>query len=173
MLKITIRLILALALVAFASSNSSAATQTANLGVTASVSAGCTISAGTVAFGAYDPVVTNASSGADKTGTGIVTVDCTNGSATTVTLGQGANPGAGSTDAAPLRRMNDGSANYISYSLYQDAAFVNPWGNTPATGEPYTGTGTSSDLTVYGVALKGQNVPVGSYSDTVIATITF
>ena len=41
------------------------------------------------------------------------------------------------------------------------------------TGLAYTGTGASQDLTVYGTLPGGQNVPVGSYSDTVVATITF
>ena len=67
---------------AFAFSGSSyAATDTANLDVSATVSANCTISTAAVAFGTYDPVVTHASTaltiGASKNGiknTGFITI---------------------------------------------------------------------------------------------------
>jgi spore coat protein U-like protein len=161
----------AAALAIGAASSTDAATATANLSVTASVTANCTITTAPVAFGAYDPVVANATTALN--GTGTVSVTCTSGDSTTVTLGQGANAGGGSTDAAPVRRLNDGATDYLSYSLYQDAGRSTVWGNTAGTGVAYTGTGTVTVLTVYGAVAAGQNVPAGSYSDTVIATITF
>ena len=150
--------------------NSYAGTSTANLSVTATVSANCTISTGAVAFGAYDPIVTNASSALD--GAGSVSVTCTTGSAPVITLGQGANSGSGSTDAAPVRRMLSGSS-YLSYALYSDAGRSTVWGNTAGTGVSRTGTGAADALTVYGRVTAGQNVPSGNYSDTVVATVTF
>src|SRR6185436_6083479 len=84
-----------------------AATQTANLPVTASVAANCAISTAAVAFGAYDPAVVNASAALD--GQGSVSVTCTTGASTAVTLGEGANANTGSTAAVPLRRMTDGA----------------------------------------------------------------
>lgn len=148
-----------------------ALTQTSNLSVTASVSANCAISTAPVAFGAYDPTVVNAS--ADLDGTGTVNVTCTSGASTTVTLGQGANADTGSTDAVPLRRMNDGATNYLAYFLYSEATRTTVWGNTAGTGLAHTGTGSQVGLTVYGRVTGGQNVPTGSYSDTVVATVTF
>src|SRR5438270_6999931 len=71
-----------------------AASSTANLSVTASVAANCTITTAPVAFGAYDPVGANAA--ADLNGAGTVTVACTKGTAATVDLGQGANLSGGS-----------------------------------------------------------------------------
>lgn len=150
--------------------SSHAGTATGNLSVTASVAANCTISTAAVGFGAYDPIVTNATANLD--GTGTVTVTCTNGSATTVTLGQGANAAVGSTDAAPTRRMVSG-VNFLSYALYSDTGRTTVWGNTAGTGKAHTGTGTATALTVYGRVTSGQNVPTGSYSDTVVATVTF
>ena len=47
------------------------------------------------------------------------------------------------------------------------------WGGTAASDVPHTGTGTETSLTVYGRIPAGQNVPAGSYSDTVVATVTF
>jgi spore coat protein U-like protein len=154
-----------------AASSTDAATATSNLSVTASVSANCSISTAPVAFGAYDPVSANASTA--LSGTGTVNVTCTNGASTTVTLGQGANADTGSTDAAPARRLSDGTTNYLSYSLYQDTGRTTVWGNTVGTGVANTGTGTQTAITVYGSVAAGQNVPSGSYSDTVVATVTF
>jgi spore coat protein U-like protein len=148
-----------------------AGTQTANLPVTATVSANCAISTAAVAFGAYDPAVANAS--ADLLGTGTVNVTCTTGASTTVTLGQGASANTGSTAGVPLRRMSDGGTNYLSYYLYSETTRTTVWGDTGPTGLAHTGTGTQVPLTVYGKVTAGQNVPVASYSDTVVATVTF
>jgi spore coat protein U-like protein len=150
-----------------------AGTSTANLPVTATIAANCAISTAAVAFGTYDPTVVNATTPLDQPGT--VTVTCTSGASTTVTLGQGANAGGGSTPAAPVRRMSDGGGtpNYLAYSLYSDSGHTAVWGDTALTGVAHTGTGTATNLTVYGRVGAGQNVPVGSYSDTVVATVTF
>lgn len=148
-----------------------AGTATDNLSVSASVGANCTISTSAVAFGAYDPVNANASSALN--GTGSVTVTCTQGAATTVTLGQGSNADTGSTDTAPARRMSDGGTHFLSYTLYSDSTRSTVWGNTAGTGKTHTGTGTATAITVYGSVAAGQNVPAGSYNDLVVATVTF
>jgi spore coat protein U-like protein len=148
----------------------SAATNTADLDVSAEVSANCTISTIALAFGSYDPVVAHASAALD--GQGTVTVTCTNGSTTVITLGQGLNADAASTDASPVRQMVSG-ANQLSYALYSDSSRTTPWGNTSETGVSHVGSGASTNLTVYGSVSGGQNVPAGSYSDTVVATVTF
>lgn len=155
---------------ALLSVDSLALTATSNMAVTATIAANCTISAGAVAFGPYDPVVTNAA--AALNGTGTVTTTCTNGSAVTITLGQGVNPAGGSTTTTPLRQMASG-VNRLGYFLYSDAAHAVVWGDTAGTGKADTGTGVASALTVYGAVTAGQNKPVGSYSDTVVATVTF
>jgi spore coat protein U domain-containing protein, fimbrial subunit CupE1/2/3/6 len=148
-----------------------AGTATSNLAVTATVSANCSISTAPVAFGAYDPVVANATTPLD--GTGTVTVTCTSGDAATITLGQGSNAATGSTDTAPLRQMKDTGSDVLAYSLYSDSGRTTAWGNTAGTGLAETGTGSAQALTVYGAVAAGQNVPAGSYSDTVVATVTF
>jgi spore coat protein U-like protein len=172
--KLTARKLLAAgtaALTMAAVSSADAATATSNLAVTASVAANCTISTAPVAFGAYDPVSANATTVLN--GTGTVSVTCTNGATTTVTLGQGANAGGGSTAAAPARRLKDGGTDFLTYSLYSDTGRTTVWGDTAGTGLAHTGTGTLTALTVYGAVDAGQNVPAGNYSDTVVATITF
>ena len=166
------RFLLAVAAVALMSTSAFAqGTGTINLSVSATVSANCTISTSALAFGSYDPVSANASAALD--GTGGVTVTCTNGAAATITLGQGTNATIGSNDAAPLRRLKDSGTNYISYSLYQDSGRSAVWGNTAGTGVSHTGSGAATAISVYGRISAGQNLPAGSYSDTVVATVTF
>lgn len=171
-----IRMAIASAL-AFGSStagvNSYAGSATSNLTVNATVVANCTIVAGTVAFGNYDPITAHASAHLD--GTGTLSVNCTTGSAAKIMLGQGANAdvGGGSTDAAPVRRMKDSGTNYLSYQLYTDSAGGTVWGNTDGTHKAYTGAGISQNVTVYGRVSSGQNKPATTYSDSVVATINF
>jgi spore coat protein U-like protein len=142
-----------------------------NLGVTASVADNCVLSTSAVAFGGYDPVSANASS--DLTGTGSVSVTCTTGASAKITLGQGLNADTGSTDSAPARRLTDDGTNYLTYQLYSDSARTTVWGNDTGSGVSHTGTGTAATLTVYGAITQGQNVPKGSYADTVVATVSF
>jgi spore coat protein U-like protein len=157
-------------------SGTQAATNQANLSVTATVAANCTISTTAVAFGAYDPVGANLASALDNVAApGKVTVNCTTGSAATVQLGQGGHADAGSTDAVPDRRMSDGAGtpHFLDYALYSNAGLSTIWGNDATVDVAYTGTGASADLNVYGVVAANQQAPVGSYTDTVIALITF
>jgi len=161
----------AVALALGAASSVGAATANSNLSVTASVSSNCTISTAAVAFGAYDPIGANAASPLNATGS--VSVTCSAGASTTVTLGQGSNSDTGSTAAVPVRRLKDAGTNFLSYALYSDTGRTTTWGDTSPTGVPHTGTGTLTALTVYGQIPAGQNVAAASYSDTVVATITF
>jgi spore coat protein U-like protein len=70
--------------------------------------------------------------------------------------------------------MNAGGADNLAYFLYQEVGHTNVWGDTagtaPAAG---TGDGTLQAVTVYGVVTQAQNVAAGSYTDTVVATVTF
>jgi spore coat protein U-like protein len=148
----------------------SAGTATANLSVTATIVNNCSISTTAVAFGNYDPAVANASTA--LTANGAISTTCTKGDAETITLGQGSNAGTGSTAAAPVRRMINGTTNYLNYALYSNSGLTTVFDGS--TGVAVTGTGTAVSTTVYGSVAAGQNtLPAGSYSDTVVATVTF
>lgn len=164
-------LLCALAAAALLAPPATAGTATDNLTVSATVSDNCSISTSAVAFGAYDPIVSHAASALE--GTGTVTITCTTGASAAITLGQGSNADAGSTDADPARRMYDGTANYLSYTLYSDAGRTTEWGNDAATDVEETGNGAAQVKTVYGSVDAAQNVPAASYTDTVVATVTF
>ncbi len=143
-----------------------AATSTASLSISAAVANNCTIGTTAVSFGSYDPLVTNASAPLDATGS--VTITCTKGAVTTVGLNLGGNA-TGST-----RRMLSGT-DFLTYELYKDSGRTAVWGNS---GADLLNTGTAPSkapqtFTVYSRVAAGQDVPSGSYSDTVTATVNF
>jgi spore coat protein U-like protein len=140
-----------------------AATANATLTITATVISACTVTNGTVAFGNYSPVD---SANVDQTGT--FTVACTKGTGATVGLATGNNSLAGA------RRMTNG-VEFLTYELYKEAARTNVWANAltglvtllpAASNAPQT-------LTVYGRIAPGQNVAIGSYTDSVSITVTY
>jgi spore coat protein U-like protein len=145
-----------------------AATDTSNLAVSATILDACTITTTAVDFGNYDHNATS-----DSPGVGSVTETCTNGTAAKITLGEGLNKKVASVPGVPLRQMASGT-NRMAYYLFSDAGAGTLWGNTDATGVAQAGTGFAGEtLNVYGFITAGQNVPVGSYTDTVVATVTF
>jgi len=143
-----------------------AATATTNLSVTASVANNCTISTTAVAFGAYDPIVANATT--DLDGTGGVTITCTKGATTTIGLDNGAHY------LAPSRRMTDGTDN-LNYYLYKESGRTQEWKNSGADllTPPVAPSKAPRTYTVYGRVTAGQDVESGSYADTVVATVNF
>ena len=144
-----------------ASTQVAAATATASFAVTATVQASCVITATPLAFGTY--------SGTQVDATSTMSVTCTN--TTPYNIGLGAGAGSGATVAA--RKMTSGAV-LLNYSLSRDAGRSLNWGNTVATDTlAGTGTGVAQTLTVYGRIAAGQFVTPGSYTDTIIATVTY
>jgi spore coat protein U-like protein len=151
----------------------------ANLAVTASVAANCTISTTAVGFGAYDPVVTNAATALN--GSGTVSIACTKGSAPNVTMDLGANP------SGSQRKMliTGGGVDTLNYELYHPSTNTTPstcsfpgstvWGTAGAA--IFTPTAPTSKtaraFAVCGTVAAGQDVNVGSYQDTIVATVNF
>ena len=166
-----------LAALALAASPALAGSATANVGVSANVPNVCTISTGAVAFGAYDPVVTNASSPLETSGS--VTITCTKGASTTVGLGLGNNA------SGSVRKMKDSGTNLMTYELFQPPdstpgtacsfSSATVWGNsgaglfTPAAAP----NKNARSYNICGQVASGQDLPFGSYSDTVVATVNF
>jgi spore coat protein U-like protein len=182
------KLALIVATAALAGSVAPALAQSAgsSLTVTAAVAQKCAITAGSVAFGPYDPVVTHraAAPGVDlnATGVGAVNVTCTkNSTGVNITLSMdGANP--------PGRRMLGGtSGEFLTYELYHPSA------TTPAAGCTFPGTtvwgtagagiftptgggwgaNSAKSFNVCGTITKGQDVGADSYTDSVVATVNF
>jgi spore coat protein U-like protein len=143
---------------------------TADLAVSATIGGNCTITTVAVGFPAYDPIVTHATDADDSTA-GSVTITCTKGAATTIGLG------LGSTPAGNQMRMSDGStpANYLNYGLFQDANRSVLWGNAdPNLMKPAVAPDKKARaFPVYGRIPAGQDLPAGTYKDTVVATVNF
>jgi spore coat protein U-like protein len=146
----------------------SAQSATANLAVTANVAANCTISTTAVAFGAYDPVVTNAAAAKDAAGS--VIIACTKGAVPTIGLGLGANSLGPST-----RRMLGVSGDLLTYELYQPAGYTTIWGTSgPNLFSAGASVGRAArTFAVNGRIPGGQDVATGNYTDTVVATVNF
>lgn len=141
----------------------SAATDTANMTVKITVTPTCdihTVAPTDVDFGSAASTATNVAS----TG-GVLTVKCTTGTSYAIGLGNGLN-------YTSTRQMKNGTANFVAYGLFRDAAFTNAWGTAAGTTQAGTGTGANQTLTVYGRVPSAAGV-AGAYTDTVVATVTY
>lgn len=129
----------------------------------------CTTEATPLVFGAYDPVRTRSS---DAVGSIEVRCDTSNGRAI-------ASVGIGLTVAAD-QQLRAGTGSGLKYLVTQDAGRLLRWGDG-ATGplvaraldaEPGE-RGVVVRLPVYGRIAPGQWVRPGTYSDTIVVTISF
>ena len=138
-----------------------------SLTVNATVSKNCTITTAPVNFGAYDPIAVNATAPLD--GVGTITVTCTKGAEAKVGLGVGSNA------QGTTRRMLGGTAAYLTYELYKDGSHATVWGDTVDTALdiPAAPNRNPRAFPVYGRVAAAQDATVGSYTDTVVATVNF
>lgn len=141
----------------------------ADLSATAVVTKNCDVASSSIDFGDID---SRSSSNTDQAST--VSVTCTKD----VSFEVAADKGAGGEAATITNRKmkNAGGTNFMDYALYTNSARSVIWGDgSTGNGTKLTGTGTGVAQTVdfYGRVPGGQtNVPAGSYSDTVVVTVT-
>jgi spore coat protein U-like protein len=179
------KLFAALALTAFAlvADRQALAATSAPFQARAQVSPNCSITvAGDLDFGAYDPVVANAS--AAQTGTTSLSLACTRGSNSTISLSSSANFGAGLAGMRAMITGAGGAGNTLSYELFQPNAIGGaasssgtPWGDGTTGGAAYSvpvSTGVAArTVMVFGSIPAGQDVSTGAYLDNVTATVNF
>jgi spore coat protein U-like protein len=138
---------------------------------TATVLADANVSVTSMDFGSTSTL----SSNIDATAT--ITVQATNTTPYSIGLDNGVNA------SGSQRRMQLGAtSNYINYGLYIDSARTSPWSTTSSatsctggagTCVTGTGTGSSQTVTIYG-RVPTQSVPAaGTFSDSVVITVTF
>jgi len=133
------------------------------------VMAGCTVSTTPVNFGSYDVFRTTPT---DAIGT--ISVSCKKKKKVKVTVAIGQSPNSG---LFTPRQMRDAmSSDLLNYDLYTKKKMTRIWGD---------GTGGTSIVKkkikkkktkvfkVYGRIPQGQDVSAGSYTDTLLVTITF
>ena len=133
----------------------------ATFAVQATVAPNCRVTAQNINFGTHG-VLDSA-----KDAMGGVGVTCTPGIAYTV----GLNNGLTGTSAS-ARRMTLGSR-FVNYGLYKDAARTQPWGNSGSQQMTGSGAGAAQNLPVYGRISPQSTPPAGTYSDTVVVTVTY
>ena len=120
----------------------------------------CTLNVVGVIFGSYDTL-----SGTAVDSTGNIGVTCDLATPYTIAL----SPGSGSYAS---RAMTSG-ATVLNYNLYTDATRLIVWGDGSGGSSPVVGLGANNNHTVYGRIPGSQNVPVGTYTDTITVTLTF
>lgn len=151
-----------------------AADATATLEVSATVNSSCTINTAPLAFGTYDPAATTPTDG-----TGQVTIACVKGSLPVISLSAGLN----STDVNARSMLRGNGTESLSYVLYKPEAdgtscSLTPtevWGDATPSNLVLSEV-TSVDPVTYSVCGRinpSQDVPAGTYQDTVTATVTF
>ena len=156
---------------------------TAVLPVTAMVNPNCTLSTSAVSFGRYESLLANVTTPLNAAGS--VSIACTRGSAPKITMDLGRNPNGGRRYMALAAAGSPGAADALYYELYQ------PPSSTPGTACSFPGTtawGSSGaqaftpspptnrslrTFSVCGTIPPGQFVSLGSYADTVVATVNF
>lgn len=163
---------------AMAAAPAHAGTTTGTFAVKATVVNSCVLgSTGNLVFTGYDPTSSTA-----LTGSTSISVTCTKNDAYVIGLSYGTNGGS-----ATNRIMSDGAtptANTLNYNLYTDSGHNNVWKDSSTCNNPAspgsncdggTGAGPTSpaNYTVYGQIPAQQNVPAGTYNDTITITVTF
>ncbi|MGV2455306.1 Csu type fimbrial protein [Acinetobacter seifertii] len=113
----------------------------------------------------------------DYTTQGAVNTTCNSGTPYSIYLGDGNNRISGG-----FRRMANSNNEFIPYQLYKDAAYSSVWDATGGVnsvggtgGVSGTGTGNAQTTTVYGKIPQGTTIASrpGSYSDSVVVTVTY
>lgn len=139
--------------------------------VTGTILANASVSTTALNFGSTSALASNL----DATAT--ITVQATNTTPYSIGLNNGSNA------SGSQRRVRLGAtANYLNYNLYTNAARSQAWSTTTsassctsgaATCSLGTGNGLSQNITVYG-RVPSQTIPAtGTFTDTVVITVTF
>jgi spore coat protein U-like protein len=121
----------------------------------------CTVTTVSVAFGAYDP---RAAAATDGVGSVIVSCSGNPGSSTlSSTTGQSGTYSA--------RVMTAGSYS-LSYNLYTTSSRTTQWGDGSG-GTAVLSLNSAGTYTIYGRIPALQNVGAGTYSDSIVVTLTY
>lgn len=135
----------------------------------------CTVATTTLAFGPYDVF-----NGSPRDTQADVVVTCTrNGGppSTTVTVALGPSTTSGAIATRRMRRV--AGVDLLDYNLYRDAARLGVWGQTSGvdtvakTVSVPNKASANVSFTVFGRIPAGQDPTVGTYTDSLLVTISF
>jgi spore coat protein U-like protein len=140
------------------------------LTITVIVARACTVTSFSIDFGNYDTVGANDVTHLDATAP--INVRCTRGTTATVTLGAGMHLSGGE------RRLMSVGGDYLRYNVFIDPSRASVWNNVTVK----SGTSVSMNTPVtlnpggsvlFGRVFAGQDVPAGTYTDTLQATVNY
>ncbi|PKO31254.1 MAG: spore coat protein U [Betaproteobacteria bacterium HGW-Betaproteobacteria-7] len=120
----------------------------------------CGVSATGVNFGSYD-VFSNVNSD----GAGSVSVSCDAAASYSIAISSG--------NGSYVSRWMASGAHQLAYNLYREASRSTIWGDGTGGSAVVSGSGTGATHTVYGRVPSRQNVYAGSYSDSIVVTVTY
>lgn len=154
------RLFLAAA-AALVAAPAAADTDTDILTVRVTVQEACTIAGGTLDFGTY-----NSGQQAEASAEGSISYNnCAAGTLDIALDG-------GTAGDVQNRQMANGDST-LGYQLFKNSAASQVWGTGDDALQQQLLVPGSGDISVYGRIPGGQNVPAGTYTDTVNVTLTF
>lgn len=181
------KIVTGFAILAFAGVNSPAnASITGNINATITLTTACRINNtvvpdattnvefGTLNFGTQNTYFTQATAELLGTAGNGIAIQCSNGTAPSISFSGGNSAGSGSsnTGTTGTRSMKHTTqASYVTYNLYSDAGGTTPIvANTPIV---LATDGSAQNVAVYGTAYGAAGLITGTYNDVVVVTITF
>ena len=132
----------------------------AALGVTPVYAVNCTLGVQGVTFGPYDPLSAQSTDSA-----GSISVSCDSSDTFTIALSSG--------HGMMLSRQMQNGAYSMTYNLYTDSLRSVVWGDGTGSTTLVSATGTGATYAVYGRIPPAQNLPAGTYNDSIIVTLMF
>lgn len=146
----------------FVASSAKSATDTGVLNITVNVLQTCSVEGGSMDFGTYE------SNQADTVpAIGTITYNGCQAGTVNVALD------GGQAASEEPRAMTDGQGNSLQYHIFQDAARTAIWGTGDRSQDVPVADGGSGTWELYGRIIRQQDVPAGSYTDSVNITVTF
>ena len=135
-----------------------ATTTTGVLTATANITASCTVSGNTMAFGTY--------TGTQIDQTGIITANCSPGTSYTIAMTTAQTGGNYVMNTSPV-------VDPLNYKLYTNTGRTTEIVAATVIESNGHGNGNNQNTTVYGRLLASQNANIGAYSGTTTFTLTY
>ena len=129
-------------------------------GTTPTYAVTCTLGVQGVIFGSYDTLSAQSTDSA-----GSISVSCDSSDSFTIALSSG--------HGTMLSRQMQSGAYTMTYNLYTDSLRSIVWGDGTSGTTLVSTTGSSATYAVYGRIPAAQNLPAGSYIDSITVTLTF
>ena len=129
-------------------------------GATPTYAVNCTLGVQSVIFGSYDTL-----SAQNTDSAGSVSVTCDSSDSFTIALSSG--------HGTMLSRQMQSGAYSMTYNLYSDSLRSIIWGDGTSGTMLISTSGTGATYAVYGRIPAAQNLPAGSYNDSITVTLTF